>query len=420
MKTDVVVVGCGPAGLGAAAEAAARGLKVTVLDEYHRPGGRLLGQLHEKPGGKGWFNGIEKAQSLLEEALSFGVDIYTGVEVWSLSRPDTGGGWRVHCTCETDESVPPEVHGRAVVLATGAAERPLPLPGWTLPGVMSIGAAQLFANVHRVRPGERALVIGINVLSLAIARELSLAGVEVLGLVLPPSGDFAGKQGQPKAVLENMVELASLAPSWWQRLGGAFGRTSFGKLCVPHFYPSKGLKSWGIPIQARRAAVEILGDNYVDAVSVSNVDVDGRALGQAEQIAVDLVCIAGGLYPLSELAGAAGCLMAHVEELGGEVPIFSDGLQTSEKGLFVAGNMTGVEGADVALAYGRLAGRSVAFELGVLAEQEAVQALLEAKTRVVDERMRAPIRFHPQVECGRQAIGRLAQAHGLTSKAGGL
>jgi sarcosine oxidase subunit alpha len=418
MRTDVLVVGSGPAGLGAAVEAAGSGLKVVVVDETHRPGGRLLGQLHEKPDGQGWFNGIEEAQRLLEEALNAGVDIYTGVEVWALSRPDSDNGWVVHCVCQSKASIAHEVYARAVVLATGAAERPIPMPGWTLPGVMSIGAAQIFANVHRVRPGERALVIGINVLSLAIARELSLAGVEVVGLVLPPCNDLAGEDGKPQAVLENIAELARMAPRWWQRLGGWFGRTALGKVCVPRFYPTEGLKSWGISIQARRAALEILGDECVESVRVTRVDGEGRPCGASELISVDLVCIAGGLYPLSELAGAAGCLMAEVDELGGEVPIVGEGLETSEKGLFVAGNMTGVEGADVALAHGRLAGLSVALELGVLTGPEATQALERARAMVIDVRGRAPIRFHPDVQRGRELIGRLAQKHGVPQKEG--
>ena len=72
-----------------------------------------------------------------------------------------------------------------LLIATGAAETAAPIPGWTLPGVMSIGAAQVMTNVHRVRVGNKGIVVGVNVLSAAIARELQLAGIELHSMALP-------------------------------------------------------------------------------------------------------------------------------------------------------------------------------------------------------------------------------------------
>ena len=77
------------------------------------------------------------------------------------------------------------IRNRKLLIATGAAETAAPIPGWTLPGVMSIGAAQVMTNVHRVRVGNKGIVVGVNVLSAAIARELQLAGVELHSMALP-------------------------------------------------------------------------------------------------------------------------------------------------------------------------------------------------------------------------------------------
>ncbi len=402
MSYDLIIVGAGPAGLGAAAEAGRAGLSVLVLDEFHRPGGRLLGQLHEEPDTGTWFNGLEEAEKVLKEARDAGADIRCGASVWALNRD--GNNWRVHVSSEGESH---ELEADRVLLATGAAEKPIPMPGWTLPGVMSVGAAQVFANVHRVKPGSRCVVVGINVLSLTIARELSLAGVDVLGIVMPPVGTLSGDAGDPSKVMGQMSELARLAPSAWQRAGGWIGRTSLGKALAPRLYPKGGLKTWGIPIQVRKAALNILGSQEVEAIELSAVDVEGRPTGRSERIEVDLVCIAGGLYPLSELASGAGCQMAHVDELGGEVPVYGDDLQTSEVGLFVAGNITGVEGAKVALTYGRLAGRCIAADQGSLGNQESVD---RARRAVASEREAAPIRFHPEVDRGRDRVQALARA----------
>lgn len=407
MIADLVIVGAGPAGLGAAAEAARHGADVVVVDEFHRPGGRLLGQLHEDPRSGEWFNGVEHAAELIESAQRLGAKILSGVQVWAVRQdPAVVGQWQVHLA-SPDSDVPPQITARAVILATGAAERPIPVPGWTLPGVMSIGGAQIFANLHRVKPGDRALVIGVNVLSLTIARELKLAGVDVQALVLPPAGPLSGDLGSPRKMVAQMSELAKLAPNSWQRAGGWLGRTGLGKALGPKLFPKEGLKSWGIPIQLRRAAVEIVGDDSVSGVVVTDVDVDGRPTGTPREVAVDLVCIAGGLSPLAELAAAAGCEMAMVPQLGGEVPLLNADLETSCDNLFVAGNAGGVEGAQVALAYGRLAGCTAARKLGKLRGDEGsvVQSLREA---VETARNAAPIRFNLDVEKGRAIVEELA------------
>ena len=85
-----------------------------------------------------------------------------------------------------------------LLIATGAAETAAPIPGWTLPGVMSIGAAQVMTNVHRVRVGNKGIVVGVNVLSAAIARELQLAGVELHSMALPAKNPVTKNHGNPK------------------------------------------------------------------------------------------------------------------------------------------------------------------------------------------------------------------------------
>lgn len=105
--------------------------------------------MHQEPTGE-WWNGIEESKRLHEEAESLSVHIRCGVSVYNLDRDENN--WFVHTNIGTLEAP-------FVLLATGAAEYSIPLPGWTLPGVMSIGAAQVMTNVHRVQVGKKELLL---------------------------------------------------------------------------------------------------------------------------------------------------------------------------------------------------------------------------------------------------------------------
>ncbi len=116
--SDVIIIGAGPAGLSASISCARFGLKVLVIDEFMKPGGRLLGQLHQEPTGE-WWNGIEESKRLHEEAESLSVHIRCGVSVYNLDKDENN--WFVHTNIGTLEAP-------SVLLATGAAEYAIPLP----------------------------------------------------------------------------------------------------------------------------------------------------------------------------------------------------------------------------------------------------------------------------------------------------
>ncbi len=354
---DILVVGAGPAGLCAAAEAAQCGWKVTVLDEYMRPGGRLLGQLHQERGGN-WWNGIREAERLADSAKKAGVEVRTGVSVTGLEQASgAADGWDVW----TDGG---RFRARQLLLATGAAESAVPVPGWTLPGVMSIGAAQVMTNVQRVRVGNRGVVIGMSVLAMAILSELRLAGIDIAAVVLPPRHPLSGDAAVPAQVFASLLRFAHLAPRPLFRMGARLVQPSILRKLAIAGYPKRGLKLMGTPLQLRRTALEIIGDGGVEGVRVADVQPDGSAIPGSERVVeADFVCIAGGLYPLAELAAVAGCPFRYVPQLGGHVPEHDERMRTPLPGLFVAGNITGVESAKVAMAQGRVAGLSMALEM---------------------------------------------------------
>ncbi|MGC4377145.1 NAD(P)/FAD-dependent oxidoreductase [Fictibacillus sp. Mic-4] len=392
---DAVIIGAGPAGLSAAIACAKWNLQVVVIDEFMKPGGRLLGQLHQEPDGT-WWNGIKEANILVEQARALGVDIWCGVSVHHIE--EAGQGWRVHTNKE-------RIDTPKLLLATGAAETPAPVPGWTLPGVMSIGAAQVMTNVHRVRPGKKGIVIGINVLSAAITRELQLAGVDVAGMVLPPVNPITKDAGNPRKVMQSILRISHLAPSAFLRMGGKLARANWMQNLALTFYPKSGVKMWGIPIHLRKVAVQINGEKEVESVTICSVTPDGKRIeGSKQTMDVDFVCIAGGLYPLAELAAVAGCPFHYFPELGGHVPVHNERMKTPLEGLYVAGNITGIESAKVARAQGFVAGLSIAKETIQSADSAIDKHLENALDEVRKIRSNAAIQFHQDIHAGRNKM----------------
>ncbi|AVP48188.1 MULTISPECIES: NAD(P)/FAD-dependent oxidoreductase [Bacillus cereus group] len=395
--SDVIIIGAGPAGLSASISCARFGLKVLVIDEFMKPGGRLLGQLHQEPTGE-WWNGIEESKRLHEEAESLSVHIRCGVSVYNLDKDENN--WFVHTNIGTLEAP-------FVLLATGAAEYSIPLPGWTLPGVMSIGAAQVMTNVHRVQVGKKGIIIGANILSFAILSELQLAGIKVDHIVLPEKSELSQKAGEPEEVLNSLLNAAHLAPSAILRIGSHFMKYDWIRKAGLTFYPNSGMKINGTPLHLRKAALEIIGTDQVEGVRIANIDSKGNVINGSEKIyEADFVCIAGGLYPLAELAAVAGCPFHYISELGGHVPLHSETMETPLPGLFVAGNITGIESGKIAMAQGTVAGLSIAKYAG---EKHDIvdQQLYHAIQNVHSVRQKAAIQFNPMVDIGRRKMNDL-------------
>ncbi|MBD8523100.1 FAD-dependent oxidoreductase [Lysinibacillus sp. FSL R7-0073] len=392
MNNKVVIIGAGPAGLAAAITLAEKNIEVLVIDEYLYAGGRLLGQLYEEKPGT-WWNGIVESERLLERAKAVHVEFLLQTSVSDLEKIDRT--WIIHTTKGVFRT-------QHLLLATGAAESPFPIPGWTLPGVMSVGAAQVMTNVHRVKPGKRGVIVGVNVLSSAIAMELQLAGVQVAAITLPPATLLTEGNSHPLEVMNSLLHVAHMAPSPFVKMGSKFMKNDFMKKLGITFYPKNGVKMWDIPIMLRKAVIEIVGKNQVEGVVLATVNTDGSIVkGSEQRIKADFICIAGGLYPLAELASLAGCPFHYIEQLGGFIPLHNEQMETNLEGLYVAGNITGIEGAKVALAQGEVAALTIAQRLNGGASNHDIKLAIQAveKTRAI-----AHIQFHPEILAGRQQM----------------
>jgi sarcosine oxidase subunit alpha len=390
---DLAVIGGGPAGLLAARDVARGGGRVVVLDENHAMGGKLRGQLHEKPGDAGWWLGPQLAEQAARDAQEAGVRLVTDVTVWGLEP-----GWSVRMSRSCD-GVSSELRARTVLVATGAVERPMPLPGWTTPGVMTVGAAQVLTNVHRVRPGRRAVVVGFDVLSLTIARAMQLAGVEVVGVVLPPQ---SVEGSSPRETLSRLAPMAKLAPAAYMRVGGRVLSLGAGRRAAARLVP-RTLKMWGIPLHLRTAVSEVEGTDQVTGVTVTDVRADGTpVVGSERNLAVDAVCLANGLAPLNELVATLGCEFYRSSDLGGGVPLHSAELRTSIEGLYVAGNAIGIESAEIAMLQGELVAASIIEDLRLCSTPPGGAS--RAAAELTKARRTMEFQFSSQVQRGHDRV----------------
>lgn len=395
LDADLAVIGAGPAGLAAAAEAAARGLRVRVFDEYPIAGGRLVGQLHRRGGT--WHVGREEAGRLVAEARAAGARIDVGRSVWALEPGRSDDPWRLF----VDGAAAPFAAAAAVV-ASGATEVPVALPGWTLTGVLAVGAAQTLANVWGVRPGRRGIVVGLSPLAFAVAQELFYAGAPPLGIVAAAAGPGREHLGPPAAQWQALLRLRSMAPIWARPGAALLAVPGPRRTILPHL-PRAGVPLFGTRLRLAVAAEAILDDGAggVAAVRLRRLDGRGEPVGAPFTEAVDHVLLAGGLRTVPDLFVAAGARTVLVEGLGGEVPVVDRNGETTVPGLFGAGSALGVEGAAVAEAQGRLAGLGAAVRLGRAVSEERLQA---QRASVVSARQSAPFAFQPGVEEGHRAV----------------
>lgn len=392
IDTELVVVGGGPAGLAAAIRAAERGASVVLIEENVSLGGKLRGQLHEELSGE-WWMGWDLSNDLASKAQNLGVTILTETVVWSVED-----GWRVRVSSSRGGTKGVnEITARAVLIATGAVECPMPAPGWTLPGVITIGGAQVLTNIHRVRPGKRTVVVGVDPLSITIGRAMKLGGVEVDSIVLPPASvPFS----TPVETVKRLAGLSKLAPYFYMRFGGKLlvlpGLAALAAWMLP-----RSIALWGIPLKLSTRLVRVVGDDYVTGVEVERVKPNGQSVsGSRTIVPADSVCLSNGLLPLNDLAGALGLEYVNSPSVGGRVPLHSATGATEKLGLYLAGNALGVEGAKVSLKQGEIAGAEIASYLGHKQYRDRDTELSELRRM----RRESEFTFHQEIQAGHDGV----------------
>jgi len=351
LTPDALIVGAGPGGLAAAAAVAEAGLDAVLVDE--RP--KLGGQYFKQPPDEAMLDEraldgqFRAGRALIARVRRAGVRFIGGVRVWGAFAPDD--------LAATGDDARYVLRPRRLILATGAYERAVPIPGWTLPGVMTTGAAQTLLRAHQVAPGRRVLVSGNGPLNVQVAAELLRAGVDV-------------------------VALAELAPLTRSSRAGALARmlAAAPRLVGDGLSLQATLVRRHVPVLHGSAVVRVEGSGHVEHAVVARIGRDGRPVaGSEREYEVDAVCVGFGFVPSNEIARALGCRHAYDPAQRNLVTERDDHGRTSVDGVWVVGDGAGIGGALLARIDGLVAGADVARSHGRTLPEALIRELQAAE-----------------------------------------
>lgn len=322
LSPDVLIIGGGAGGLSAAIAARGAGANVLILDERKVPGGQYFKQAADGPP-------LDRQQAdgaaLLAEAKLSGADILDSVEVW--------GAFDGPLFLGTRDGAALAVRPKATIVATGAYERPCMVPGWTLPGVMTTGAAQTLWRSYRTLPGARVAICGSGPLNLQVALELADGGADV-ALVAEAAPAPATN---PLHLLGAGLADPALTFKGWKMV--------------------RGLRKAGIPLRYRTDLVAVA--EHDDGLAVTTRGPRGR-----NTVVVDALCMNAGFEPQNEILRLLGADMTYDPAFGQLRCVRSTTCETSVPGLFAVGDCAGLGGAPAAMAEGRIAGAMAAAKAG--------------------------------------------------------
>lgn len=351
-RTELVVVGAGPAGLCAAIEAARAGVHVVLVDENPRPGGQIFRQL---PGPFRATNAarvgaeFRRGQALLSELEGLPIRVLSNAIAW--------GSFDDRVLEVSHDGRPLQLAADVIILATGAYDRPVPIPGWTLPGVLTVGGAQTILKSQRILPGRRILMAGTGPLQLVVASQLARAGADLVAVADPVPTRYV------------LPHARALLRAWSITRDGLRYRWSLLRAGVP----------WLTPY----ALVRIEGRDEVERATIARVDNEWRPVpGTERTFEVDTVCVGYGLVPSIELARLLGCRQLFDPLAAVWVPERTSEFETSVANVYAVGDGAGVAGAVVAAEEGRIAGLSAAERLGRITPADARGRAVPARARL--------------------------------------
>ncbi|RUT32458.1 FAD-dependent oxidoreductase [Arsenicitalea aurantiaca] len=327
-ERDVAIVGAGPAALAAAEILARGGARVVLLDERDAPGGQYFKPLApshtfaDQPTDKQFADGLQRR----EAALAAGAEIRTGAMVWQAAIGSAGHPELAVLSNGTAG----RIAAKAVLIATGAYEAPHHVPGWTLPGVMTAGAAQTLARAYRVSPGHRVLVAGNGPLNWQVALELARGGATVVAVLESARPSRLG-------TLPHLLGMARAAPAL------AFEGVRMRAELMRH----------GVPIHEGMIVTALLGEGRVQTVEARGAN------GRVRRFEADAVSLGYGFLPSLEVLRMLGGAVEVDPATGSARPRRDEKGRTTRSGVWVAGDGAGIAGSQAALAAGEIAARDI-------------------------------------------------------------
>lgn len=366
--TDILVVGGGPAGLSAAITAARGRAEVILIERDDMLGGQLVKQTHRFFGSKDEYagtRGINIARELREE-------VKKSENITVMLDATAQGYYEDGILGVSHENKFKKIDASKIIAATGASEKMLTFANNDLPGIYGAGAVQTLMNVYGVLPGKKVLMVGAGNIGLIVSYQLLQAGVDVIGIV-------------------------EAAPE----IGGYL------------VHASKVRRS-GVPIYTGYTIKKAIGKESVEKAIICELDDNWKEVPGTEiELEVDTICLAIGLKPLTDILIQAGCEMAYVPQLGGDVAVRDENLKTSCAKFYVAGDSGGIEEATAAMLEGELAALSALIESGfnkgenIEKRSEVRDKLAELRRGPVGEKIRSGL----DMVRGNENVGKNRYSH---------
>lgn len=338
---QLAVIGAGPGGLAAATAAAQCGVEVFIIDERPASGGQLYKQLipsMASVSGRPLDKQYSDGGKLIEEAKEAGCTFISDALVWRASCDQSK---KIEISTYHNKRVT-YYYPDQLVIATGAYDEPLPVPGWTLPGVMTAGAAQTLVRTYGVLPPAPVVIAGNGPLVLQVAYELVRAGVRVAAVVSTAKMSF-DKFPYLAGMLCNNPQITLLGAKYL-----------------------KEIKRHKIPLINGHVVTRIDGNERCEHVTIAPVDSQGMPdESRQRQLKAESACLSYGLLPANEVARQLGCsFIPDTDDNGDLISVRENNGQSSLDSIYIVGEAGGVVGGYMAIYQGYLAGWSVAEEMG--------------------------------------------------------
>ena len=337
--SPLAVIGGGPAGIAAAVTAAEAGVPTILFDAANAPGGQVYRPLPNEfdiTDSKALGPDYAIGEALRRRLARSSVQYRPNTRIWSITDRFVLNAF------DTNQSS--QWRADHLIAATGTHERISPVPGWTLPGVVGLGAATIMLKSQHLLPGEATVVAGAGPLVYAVA-----AGILALG-------------GRVEAV----ADLSTRA-QWLGALPAMLARPDLVKRGAAWM---RDLRRAGVPLLFGHTITRVLGATEVEGVELQPVDRNLSPRGVARRVNADALALGHGLVPASQVAQLLGADHTFQAERGGWIPVRNAMLESTVPGLFIAGDAGGISGAAAAPIEGEIAGLSVAHRLGALTDTE--------------------------------------------------
>ena len=349
-RADLIIIGCGPAGMAAATTAAQAGLRVLMLDEAPRAGGQIYRNVSADPAP--WLGRDYAAGAALVAALSHpNIQTQFGATVWRIEADG-----RVVWSQNGASQISAAPH---ILLAGGAQERPTPFPGWTLPGVMPAGAAQILMKTSGL-----------------LHRDAVLAGSGPLLYLIDAQMIDAG--AAPKALVETQTSAM---------MRRALPHLPRALLALPVLLKGLGLlqKIRGAGVRRYKAASALQATPQGNDIRFAFT-----AKGRRHQIDTPLLLTHQGVIPATHTSRAAG--VAHIwnDTQQALQPVTDAWGRTNQPRIHIAGDGTGIAGAEAAKAAGALAALDILHLMGRISEDSRNQRAAAPRSALIRARALRP------------------------------